>query len=74
MSNIKPLDWIQWNGDYDKVFYDVRTKERRVYLHCWPNAGTLVCMVDSGTCFNVEDNVDIRLSKYQDGPPSKEER
>lgn len=32
-------DWIPWTGEYEKIFYDVRTIDGSIYEECWPNAG-----------------------------------
>ena len=31
--------WQQYNGDYEKRWYAVRTKDGKEYPECWPNAG-----------------------------------
>lgn len=32
-------EWIPFTGEYEKQFYDIRLKDGRELVHCWPNAG-----------------------------------
>lgn len=33
-------DWQEYDHDYEKDFQDIRTKDGKEYINCWPNAGT----------------------------------
>lgn len=33
-------EWKPYTGDYDKRWYDIRLKDGREFMDCWPNAGT----------------------------------
>lgn len=33
-------EWLPYTvGTYEKKFYDIRLKDGREYMYCWPNAG-----------------------------------
>lgn len=32
--------WDQFTGDYEKQCYDIRLKDGRELIKCWPNAGS----------------------------------
>jgi hypothetical protein len=33
------LDWIDYNGDYEKEMQDIMLKSGEILMMCWPNAG-----------------------------------
>lgn len=33
-------EWQEYDHDYEKDFQDIRTKDGKEYINCWPNAGT----------------------------------
>ncbi len=37
--NNLPGEWEKFNGEYEKVFYDIELKDGEVIIHCYPNAG-----------------------------------
>jgi uncharacterized C2H2 Zn-finger protein len=43
--------WQRYTGDYEKEWHAIKTKDGKVYLSCWPNAGVFFC--DQKT-YNVE--------------------
>jgi hypothetical protein len=61
--------WIIWDGNYEKVFYDIKLPDGTVYTHCWPNAGRMYALSPSGKIFDPDGQIEIRVSDYQDGPP-----
>lgn len=32
-------EWQEYDQDYEKDFQDIRTKDGKEYINCWPNAG-----------------------------------
>jgi len=32
-------EWQPYDFDYEKDFQDIRTKDGKEYINCWPNAG-----------------------------------
>lgn len=32
-------DWQEYDHDYEKDCQDIRTKDGKEYINCWPNAG-----------------------------------
>jgi len=35
-------EYSEYNGDYEKKMQDIKTKDGKEYLMCWPNAGQWV--------------------------------
>ena len=35
--------WRKYNGDYSKIYYDIKTFDGEVFAHCYPNAGSFNC-------------------------------
>lgn len=33
------IQWFDYTGDYEKVFYDIKLKDGTIIEGCWPNAG-----------------------------------
>jgi hypothetical protein len=32
-------DWQEYDHDYEKDVQDIKTKDGKTYINCWPNAG-----------------------------------
>ncbi len=32
--------WIEYTGEYEKQFYNIKLKDGKIINNCWPNAGT----------------------------------
>lgn len=54
--------WKRFTGKYSKQWYDVKTQDGKIYQHCWPNAGYMCLMDDSGTQWSEEDEIYFRRS------------
>lgn len=39
-------EWQEYDMDYQKAVQDIRTKDGKEYLNCWPNAGKWTVMSD----------------------------
>jgi hypothetical protein len=48
-------EWIEYDGDYCKAMQDVKTKDGKEYLMCWPNAGKWH-VLSSGSKKYIPDN------------------
>ena len=46
MNNLTK-DWSEYNHDYKKKMQDIRLKDGKVIIKCWPNAGKWVCLSDN---------------------------
>lgn len=64
-----PRPWRKWNGNYQKVFYDIRTVSGQVCIGCWPNAGCMNATDSSGRKWRPEQVEAIRRSIKE--PPEK---
>lgn len=40
-------EWMKYDGDYCKAMQDIKTKDGKEYLMCWPNAGVWCVMSDN---------------------------
>jgi hypothetical protein len=40
-------DWSEYDHDYEKRVQDIRLKDGREIIKCWPNAGKWCCLSDS---------------------------
>lgn len=40
-------EWQEYDMDYQKAVQDIRTKDGKEYLNCWPNAGKWCVMSDN---------------------------
>jgi hypothetical protein len=52
--------WIEFDGDYEKEFYDVRLKDGRVWRDCWPNAGEFANIHGDGAAVPVSYVTHVR--------------
>ena len=32
-------DWVKYENDYEKEYYDIKTTNGEIYFQCYPNAG-----------------------------------
>ena len=59
-------DWIKYEGEYEKEFYDIKLHSGEIIPNCWPNAGTfhtgLDRIVDGGEVSH------FRLAVYENPP------
>lgn len=55
-------DFVPFDGDYVKKFYDVLLNDGNIVIHCWPNAGKFAATDGSGRFFEPEDIKGVRLS------------
>lgn len=69
MSKFKPLfkqdnprRFRRWHGTYRKEFYEVKLATGEV-VHCWPNAGRMIALDDSGREWAPSDNINVRLAE-----------
>lgn len=37
-------EWQEYNGNYEKRVQDIRLKDGREIIKCWPNAGEWCCL------------------------------
>lgn len=56
-------EFQQWDGEYDKQFYDVLLPNGDIFEACWPNAGKMLSMDGSGRMWSVDDCIQVRKSK-----------
>ncbi len=59
--------FVPWDGDYDKVFYDVLLPDGKTIEHCWPNAGKMCETRSPFRQWLPTDRICVRVSKNQ-GP------
>lgn len=62
-----PRKWVKFNGEYEKVWYDIETKDGEIINRCYPNAGCFHTpegqMIDGDAVLNVRvsaENIFIR--------------
>lgn len=55
--------WIEYKGEYDKEFYDIRLKSGDVIKNCWPNAGTF--HTPTGVVISGEDVSHVQPSESE---------
>ncbi len=60
-------DFVPFDGDYEKEFYDVRLADGEIVLACWPNAGKMCATNGSSRTWTAEDNIEIRISEAEIG-------
>jgi len=53
-------EFMDWDGEYDKVFYDVQLANKDVIVKCWPNYDRMCATDGSGRKWSVVDNIKIR--------------
>lgn len=64
ISNLDPKPervWKLFDANYEKEFYDVRLKDGTIVTHCWPNAGRMNDIHDTGRSWGYGE-VEISLS------------
>ena len=44
MSKILSIDWSEYDHDYQKRVQDIRLKDGKEIIKCWPNAGKWMCL------------------------------
>lgn len=45
MGNSKlTSEWTEYDHDYEKRFQDIRTKDGKEHIECWPNAGKWIVL------------------------------
>ena len=56
---------IPYKGEYEKTYYNVKTKSGKIYKCCYPNAGTFWAHNSKGPMFPIpeEDIVEYEVSK-----------
>lgn len=57
------FQWIEFTGDYEKIWYDVKLLDGGVVHKCWPNYNHLCSTDGSGRKWGVEDQIQIRVSE-----------
>ena len=50
--------FVVWDGQYEKMFYDVRTQEGEI-VRCWPNNGFMCSMDGSGRNWGPADCIEV---------------
>ena len=57
-------DFVPWDGEYEKEFYDVLLPSGEVVKHCWPNAGFMNDIMGNGPQrqWSPKDGVKVRPS------------
>ena len=55
-------DFTTWNGEYDKVHYDVLLPDGELVKHCWPNAGKMCAMDSKQRSWTKDDGIKVRVS------------
>lgn len=56
-------EWQEYDHDYEKELQDIKTKDGKTYLFCWPNAGVWHTSNNQGKQVPDEEVTHIRLSK-----------
>lgn len=59
-------DWHEYDGDYEKEVQDIRTKDGKEHVNCWPNAGKWHVMSGKGYQVKNEDVTHVRLTHSED--------
>lgn len=55
-------EFVDFDGNYEKQFYDVKLPNGKVAKHLWPNAGGFDL---DGRFLTHEDKIQIRVSAWQ---------
>ncbi len=61
-------EWIPWDGNYVKEFYDIKLHDGKVLRNCWPNAGRMHDLHGNGRQYRKEDVAAIRVAEQKDFP------
>ena len=54
-------NWMPYQGEYEKEFYDVRTADGREYAKCWPNDGDFFTSTKAKTVIPGDDVTHFRF-------------
>lgn len=57
--------FVAWDGEYEKQWYDVMLPSGEMVLACWPNAGKLVETKAPFRFWQVQDSVCVRPTPDQ---------
>lgn len=60
-----------WDGAYTKQFYWLYPSDGSARVKCWPNAGLMVSVDDSGRVWKPADGVDVQLITEEAEEPSE---
>lgn len=55
-----PGRWVKFDGEYEKIFYDIETKDGEIICRCYPNAGNF--HTPDGRGIDGEDVLNFRVS------------
>ena len=53
-------EWQEYDGNYEKVEYDIKLTDGTVIENCWPNAGTFHVLDDTRRIINGDSVTHIR--------------
>jgi len=56
-----PSGWVKFDGEYEKIFYDIETKDGEIFLRCYPNAGDF--HTPKGQLVDGDDVLKVRVSE-----------
>lgn len=56
-----PGRWVKFDGEYEKVFYDIETKDGEISNRCYPNAGNF--HTSDGRVVDGDDVLNVRISE-----------
>ncbi len=56
-------EWQEYDHDYEKQIQDIKTKDGKEYVNCWPNAGKwIVLSHKTGLSIPDEDVTHVKLT------------
>lgn len=59
-----PRPFRIWNGNYQKIEYDVLLPCGKIHSNCYPNDGKLLTIDGSNLTFNPDGKIKIRRSEF----------
>jgi hypothetical protein len=60
-------EWQEYDHDYEKDFQDIRTKDGKEYVNCWPNAGKWIVLNAKKDLYILDSEVThVRLTDEKD--------
>jgi len=59
-------EWREYDHDYEKVFQDIRTKDGKEYINCWPNAGSWFVLTNKTSASVLVPDADVTHVKLTD--------
>jgi len=68
-----PRPWRKWNGNYQKIFYDIQTTWGKTHIGCWPNAGKMNACDGTGRSWKPHQVALIRRSLLENKLLSQEQ-